>query len=62
MKIALVHDWLVTDAGAEKVLRALCDLYPDADIFSLVDFLEEDARENVIRGKDVHTSFIQNLP
>ena len=37
MKIAIIHDWLVTNAGAEKVLRNLVEIYPDADIFSLVD-------------------------
>ena len=39
MKIAVVHDWLVTNAGAEKVLSAILELYPEADVFSLVDFL-----------------------
>ncbi len=62
MKIAIVHDWLVTDAGAEKVLRALIDLYPDADIFSLVDFLDETQRQRVLNGKYAKTSFIQKLP
>lgn len=62
MKIAIVHDWLVTDAGAEKVLKAICELYPDADIFSLVDFLDRKDRKNVLKGKYAKTSFIQNLP
>ncbi len=39
MKTAIVHDWLVTNGGAEKVLRNLIMLYPEADIFTLVDFL-----------------------
>jgi len=60
--VAIVHDWLVTNAGAEKVLRALVDVYPDADIFSLVDFLSDDERKVVIKGKDTKNSFIQNLP
>ena len=50
-KVAIVHDWLVTDAGAEKVLRAIIDLYPDADIFSLVDFLDDKDRESVLAGE-----------
>ncbi len=61
-KIALVHDWLVTDAGAEKVLRAIIDIYPDADVFSLVDFLSDEERKSVLNGKHAKTSFIQNLP
>lgn len=62
MKIAIIHDWLVTDAGAEKVLRAIIDIYPHADIFSLVDFLNDKDRETVLNGKTAKTSFIQNLP
>ena len=61
-KIAIIHDWLVTNAGAEKVLRALVDIYPDADIFSLVDFLNNNDREMVLSGRYAKTSFIQKLP
>ncbi|MCD6433177.1 MAG: glycosyltransferase family 4 protein, partial [Sulfurimonas sp.] len=61
-KIAIVHDWLVTDAGAEKVLRAIIDIYPDAEIFSLVDFLNEEDRKTVLNKKFANTSFIQKLP
>ncbi len=62
MKIAVVHDWLVTNAGAEKVLGAILDIYPDADIFSLVDFLSKKDRTDVLNGKFARTSFIQKLP
>jgi glycosyltransferase involved in cell wall biosynthesis len=62
LRVAIVHDWLVTDAGAEKVLKALLDIYRDADIFSLVDFLSQSDREAVIGGRFAKTSFIQKLP
>ena len=62
MKIAIVHDWLVTNAGAEKVLKNILDIYPGADVFSLVDFLSQEDREKVINGKKSTRSFIQNLP
>lgn len=62
MKIAIVHDWLVTDAGAEKVLKAILEVYSDADIFSIVDFLDPQERKNIIDDKKVTTSFIQKLP
>ena len=62
MKIAIVHDWLVTNAGAEKVLKSICELYPNADIFSLVDFLDDRDRKEVINDKYVKTTFIQKLP
>lgn len=61
MRVALVHDWLVTYAGAERILEELVKLYPDADIFSLVDFLPADRRA-FIANKPVKTSFIQRLP
>ncbi|WP_320034560.1 glycosyltransferase [Halarcobacter sp.] len=61
-KIAIVHDWLVTNAGAEKVLKNISDIYPNADIFSLVDFLDKKDRKNIINDKFAKTSFIQKLP
>ena len=62
MKIAIIHDWLVTNAGAEGVLKAIVELYPDADIFSLVDFLTLQDRKEILKGKFAKTSFIQKLP
>ncbi|NVI05376.1 glycosyltransferase family 4 protein [Paraburkholderia youngii] len=59
VRIAIVHDWLVTYAGAEKVLEQIIACFPDADLFSLVDFLDD---RSFLRGKPVTTSFIQKLP
>jgi len=61
MKIAIVHDWLTVYAGAERVLEQILHLYPDADLFSLVDFLPR-AERGFIYNKPVRTSFLQNLP
>ena len=61
MKIAVVCDWLVTYAGAEKVLEQILNIYPEADLFALVDFLDEGKRD-FIKHKKVTTSFIQHLP
>ncbi|KXU86007.1 glycosyl transferase family 1 [Caballeronia megalochromosomata] len=58
-RVAIVHDWLVTYAGAERVLEQIIACFPDADIFSVVDFLEDRA---FLRGKRATTSFIQKLP
>lgn len=58
MKVAIVHDWLVTYAGAEKVLEEIVNLYPEADLFSVVDFLPKEKR-GFIKEKSVHTTFIQ---
>ena len=61
MKVAIIHDWLVTYGGAERVLEQLVQLWPDADLFSMVDFLPTEQRQ-FIANKPVKTSFIQRLP
>lgn len=61
MRVAIVCDWLVVYAGAERVLEQILKIYPDADLFCLVDFLPEDQRD-FIMNKRTHTSFIQHLP
>jgi len=61
MKIAIVHDWLVTYAGAETVLAEILKLYPAADLFSVVDFMPEQDR-GFFGGRSVHTTFVQHLP
>ncbi|HEX7932910.1 MAG TPA: glycosyltransferase family 4 protein [Paraburkholderia sp.] len=59
MKVAIVHDWLVVSGGAEKVLKNIIECFPKADIFSIVDFLED---RDCVKGKSVNTSFIQKMP
>ena len=61
MKVAIVHDWLVTYVGGEKVVEQMLNLYPEADLFSLYDFLPENQR-SFIKNKPVQTSFLQRLP
>ena len=61
MRIALVHDWLLVSGGAEKVTSELLKIY-DADVFSLVDFLTDEDRAEILHGKHARTSFIQWLP
>ncbi|MGX1957891.1 glycosyltransferase family 4 protein [Serratia proteamaculans] len=59
--IGIVADWLVTYAGAEKVIKEFISIYPDADIYSIVDFLSDEARSN-FKDKRAKTTFIQRLP
>ena len=61
MKVAVVCDWLVVYAGAERVVEQILNVYPDADLFCVVDFLPENER-GFIKNKPTHTTFIQNLP
>jgi glycosyltransferase involved in cell wall biosynthesis len=61
MKIAIVHDWLVNYGGSERVLEQMLLCYPEADLFSLVDFVPSHER-GFLQGKKVTTTFIQRLP
>jgi glycosyltransferase involved in cell wall biosynthesis len=60
-RIAVVHDWLTVYAGGEKVLEQIFEIWPDADLFSVVDFLPDDKRA-FVKGKRAMTSFVQRLP
>jgi len=62
MKVALVQDWFVVNGGAEKVFREFVHLFPHADVFALVDFLKEEDRADILAGKNVTTTWIQQLP
>lgn len=62
MKIALVQDWFVVNGGAEKVVKEIIHLYPEADIFSLVDFLNSKDRNDILNGKHSTTSYLQKMP
>ena len=61
MKVAIVHEWFVSYAGSEKVLAAMLDVFPEADVFCQIDFLSEKDRKN-IGGRRPKTSFLQKLP
>ncbi|MBP2167486.1 glycosyltransferase involved in cell wall biosynthesis [Erwinia toletana] len=60
-RVAIIHDWLVVSGGGEKVLSEIINVFPDADLFSVVDFLPEDQRK-IIHNKKVTTTFVQRLP
>lgn len=59
--VAVVHDWLVTFGGAERVLEQILFDLPEASLYALCDFLDSGNRER-IQGRHAHTSFIQRLP
>ncbi len=60
MRIALVHDWLTGMRGGEKVLLSLMELFPGADIFTLV--YQPEKFGNLFEERKVTTSFLQRLP
>ncbi len=61
LKVAIVQDWLYFNGGAEKVLEQIIYCFPQADIFSTIDFLKGEERKT-IHYKKVTTTFIQKLP
>lgn len=61
MKVAIVQEWLVTVGGSDKVVKAILDVFPDADIYTLV--AKKDVCDELgIPWEKVHTSFIQKMP
>lgn len=60
MKIAIVHDHLAQDGGAEKVVQAFCEIWPEAPIYVAV-YDPRNANEFFAK-KEIHTSFIQRMP
>ncbi|WP_218946174.1 glycosyltransferase family 4 protein [Acinetobacter sp. YH16055] len=59
--IACVTDWLVTYAGAEKVISEMLKVFPTSELFAVIDFLNDDARAKML-NKRAQTTFIQKLP
>lgn len=60
-KVAVVHDWLDTYAGSERALAGILASWPQADLYTLVDFLPA-ADRGFLAGHRITTSFIQRLP
>ena len=60
LRVAIIHHWLVTMRGGERVVEALCEMYPGAEIFTHV--YNPDRVSATIRAHKVHTSFINRLP
>ena len=60
-RIAIVHDWLDTWGGAELALAEMLELYPGADLFTLVDFMAPADRAR-LGNRAIRTSYIQHLP
>lgn len=60
IKIALVHDWVTSLRGGEKVLEALCELYPNADLHTLV--YKEGTTNTTIENRRIVPSLLQKMP
>ncbi len=60
MKVALVHDWLTGMRGGERCLEAFCELYPEADLYTLLHV--QGSVSKTIERHPIHESFIGRLP
>ena len=61
MRTALIHEWFECFAGSERVVAEFLNIFREADLFAIVDFLSDENRKPLL-GKPVTTSFIQGLP
>lgn len=59
MRIALVHDYLAQDGGAERVLKAFHELWPEAPIFVL---FHDQKRITNFNNENIHESFLTHMP
>ena len=59
-KVALVHDWLNGMRGGEKCLEVMCELFPDADLYTLIHKIG--GLSEIIESMNIKTSFLQHLP
>jgi len=60
-RVAIVHEWLATYAGSERVLEQMLEVYPQADLHVVVDVAGPEERA-FLRGRPARTTFIQHLP
>jgi glycosyltransferase involved in cell wall biosynthesis len=60
VRVALVHYWLVAQRGGERVLEALAEIFPQADIFTLV--VDQASLSPSLRSHNITPSFLQKIP
>lgn len=60
MRVAIIHYWFVGMRGGERVIEALCELFPQADLFCHVYEPSEISEE--LKAHRIKTTFIQKLP
>ena len=59
-RIALIHDWLTGMRGGERALEGLCELYPEAELFTLLH--RPGTVSAALDRRHPHVSFVQRLP
>lgn len=59
-KVVILHDWLTGFRGGERVLEAICELFPDAPIYTLIH--DKGSTSPTIESREIHTSFLDLIP
>jgi len=60
IKVAIVHDFMAQFGGAERVLKEISDMYPQAPIFTLL--YDKEKMKDVFDGREIHPSYLQKFP
>jgi glycosyltransferase involved in cell wall biosynthesis len=60
LKVVILHDWLTGFRGGERVLEALCEMFPKAPIYTLIH--SKGSTSPVIESREIHTSFLNIIP
>jgi glycosyltransferase involved in cell wall biosynthesis len=60
MRVAIVHDWLLGMRGGEKCLEVFCEIFPQADLYTLL--YAPDEVSAIIRRMKVHSSWLNRIP
>lgn len=61
LNVSVIHEWLISYAGSEQVTARILDVFPQAKLYSVVDFLTDKQRA-FFGGRHAQTTFIQKLP
>lgn len=61
-RVAVVHDWCPDFRGGERVLARICALFPNAEVFTIFDFLPKEIKDQFFKDVEFHTSVANRLP
>lgn len=61
-RVAIVHDWCPDFRGGERVLAQICRQFPNADVFTLFEFLSDEVKQEYFHDVEFHTSMANRLP
>ena len=59
-RVAIVHDWVTGMRGGEAILDVICELFPKADLYTLLQ-TDFEMSPNILNGRPVHHSYLQRL-